>query len=134
MAETLHLKVVTPAGRVVDKPVFSCSATSIVGELCVLPGHRLLLTSLKAGRMVVETEGEEPATYAVDCGFLEAAPDRVNIITDHCLATSEINKEQVAEDIRELESLLKEQDIETVEGAQRARRLAWARAQLFLSE
>lgn len=134
MAETLHLKVVTPAGCVVDRPVLSCTATSDEGELCVLPGHCLLLTSLRAGRMVVESEGEAPVTYAVDRGFLEAAPDRVNVITDHCLAASDIHAAEVDEEIRDLESLLREQDIESVEGAQIARRLAWARAQLLISE
>ncbi len=133
MAETLHLKVVTPSGCVVDKPVLSCTATSDVGELCVLPGHRLLLTSLMAGRMVVETDGADASTFAVDRGFLEAAPGHVNVITDHCLAASKIDAEQVGAEIRELESLQKEHDIDSIEGTETTRRLAWARAQLLIS-
>ena len=39
MADTLHLKVVTPTGCVVDKPVTAFTARSEMGEFWVLFGY-----------------------------------------------------------------------------------------------
>ena len=129
MAETLHLKVVTPKGCVLDTPVESCTATATQGEICVLPGHCLLLTSLAAGRMIVKLE-EGKETFAVDQGFLEAAPNRVNVITDHCISADDIDVDHTLIEISELEKELENKDTASPEVQPTIRRLDWARARL----
>jgi F-type H+-transporting ATPase subunit epsilon len=134
MAETLHLKVVTPTGCVVDQRATAFTARSEMGELCILPGHCLLLTALVPGPMQVETADEPPTRYALDRGFLEAGPHAVNVITDHCLHPSDIDADQARKEIAELETALEAQGRETPEGNLTLQKLDWARARLSMAE
>ena len=130
MADTLHLKVVTPTGCVVDKPVTAFTARSEMGEFCVLPGHCLLLTALVPGPMKVEEAEREPTRFALDRGFLEAGPAAVNVITDHCLAARDIDADKAKEEIASLESELEARGSDTPEGKLTLQKLDWARARL----
>ena len=64
----------------------------------------------------------------------KAAPTRVNVITDCCLAALDIDLDQTQTEIADLESALKDQDVNTAEGAQTTRKLAWARARLLVAK
>jgi F-type H+-transporting ATPase subunit epsilon len=134
MAGTVHLKVVTPTGCVLDQPVKAFTARSDLGEFCILPGHCLLLTALVPGPMKVEASDKAPKSFALDRGFLEAGPDEVNVITDNCLAVEDIDADKTKLEIADLESALKDQDLETPGGKLSQRKLDWARARLSVVE
>jgi F-type H+-transporting ATPase subunit epsilon len=130
MTDALRLKVVTPKGCAVDETATAFTARSEVGEFCILPGHALLLTSIAAGRMIVKTEEGGPKTFALDNGFLEAGPDRVQVITDHCQAAEDVDEEAVRQEIASLEDQLKADDLSPADRAALNRKLAWAEARL----
>ena len=66
MAETLHRKVVTPTGCVVNQHVNTFTARSEMGEFCILPGHCLLLTALVPGLMKIEVAETEQIHQSLD--------------------------------------------------------------------
>ena len=130
MADSLDLKVVTPSGSLLDEKVASFTGCSDLGEFCILPEHRPLLASLVAGRMIVELEGGEKKVYALDRGFLEAGLDHVNVITERCLAVEELDKTEIANEIKELEAELKDLDQASEEAVELLQKLDWANVRL----
>ncbi len=129
MGKTLNLKVVTPNGPVVEKDVESFTARSTEGEFCVLPGHALLLTSIAAGRMIVKAD-EKDQTYALDTGFLEAGPEHIHVITDHCQAAGDVDTDSVKEEIAEIEKQLEDDGLDSAAQEELKRKLGWAEARL----
>lgn len=109
MEQEFQLKVVTPDGAVVDKPVVSLSVTTEAGEVTILPEHRLLLSSLEPGPMNARTD-DETESYVLDTGFLEVGPDHANIIADHCVKFSDLDSRQIDVEITHLEIELEEAD------------------------
>ncbi len=76
MGENLRLRVVTPNGPVLDEEAIAVTACSELGEFCVLPEHRPILSALSVGRLVVEhPEGRagfesEPLVEEPSCAWL----------------------------------------------------------------
>jgi F-type H+-transporting ATPase subunit epsilon len=132
MADSLDLKVVTPKGSLLNKKVASFTGCSDLGEFCILPEHRPLLASLVAGRMIVEQQGGEKKTYALDRGFLEAGIDHVNVITERCLAAEDLDKTEITSEKEELESELKDLDQGSPEASELLLKLDWAKVRLSI--
>ena len=125
---TLELKVVTPQGPVIDEIVEAVTARSDLGEFCVLPQHRLILAALEPGRLLVQQEGGSSRTFAIDKGFLEGGPDHANIITARCVEDDEIDPEEVAAEVAELEQQLAAMEIDDPKREGAIEALEWARA------
>ena len=82
MAHTIHVDIVSAEGQ-----LFSGEATWVYvpgsqGELGIAPRHAPLLTSLKAGEVRVQTEGQEEQLFYVGGGVLEVQPNLVTVLAD----------------------------------------------------
>ena len=79
---TLNLEVATPSGLKLQAEVESVSAPSVHGEFGVLPDHLPLLAALALWPPPRYTVGGKSKVAAVGPGFVEAEPDRVEVLTD----------------------------------------------------
>jgi ATP synthase F1 epsilon subunit len=131
---TLELKVVTPQGAVVGETVESVTARSDLGEFCVLPMHRLILAALEPGRLLVQREGGEKVTYAIDKGFLEGGPDHANVITARCVEATDVDAAEVEAEIEELQKQLDEMEITDPKRPGTIEALEWAKAKQSVVE
>jgi F-type H+-transporting ATPase subunit epsilon len=82
MANSIHLDIVSAEGQ-----IFSGEATMVFvpgsqGELGIAPRHAPLLTTLKAGEVRVQSEGQEEQSFYVGGGSLEVQPNRVTVLAD----------------------------------------------------
>ena len=125
MADTFHLHVVTPSGAALKAEVSSLTITSKQGEITVLPGHCLLLSALRPGRMVTAAPNDAPKTYAVAGGYLEAGADHVNVICDRCKAADAVDADALPIQIADLEKKLAELDPESPELSVTDQELKW---------
>jgi len=87
----LTLEIVTPEGRVLEKPADTVVLTTASGEIGILPGHIPLATMLEAGSLRIGT-GATTESLVVGRGFAMIENDRVSVLTD-----SAINEEQIDE-------------------------------------
>lgn len=78
------LEIVTPTKLVLRKSVNSFTGPGAVGEFGILPGHRPLLASLRAG-LACYREGTTEHRLAIGPGFAELDNDRIIILTDKVL-------------------------------------------------
>jgi F-type H+-transporting ATPase subunit epsilon len=82
MAHTIHVDIVSAEGE-----IFSGEATMVFvpgsqGELGIAPRHAPLLTTLKAGEVRVQAEGQEELSFYVGGGALEVQPHLVTVLAD----------------------------------------------------
>ena len=129
MAETLKLKVVTPKGSSIDMNALSVTACSEVGEFCILPQHRPILASLRAGRFMVATEEGDTLSFVTNTGFIEGGPGQVNVLTSECVNLVQLDGKSIDTEIGEIAStLLKLSDSDRGTRAALENRLAFVMA------
>lgn len=131
MAETLHLRVVTPERLLLDEEVSEVTAPGTAGEFGVLPNHITFLSSLQPGRLTYKQEGQT-RTIFVSGGFAEVVNNVMTVLADSAEFADEIDLELARAALREAEEslkLLSPTDSSFVE-AQAAQRRAQARVEV----
>lgn len=92
---SLHLRILTPTGTVVDCPVKEVSATGLEGEFGVLAGHLPFLTALKIGPAVfTEAESFEPRYFALGSGYAEIYGSHITLFVDSAEEAAQIDVER----------------------------------------
>jgi F-type H+-transporting ATPase subunit epsilon len=94
MADTLptsfQLTVVTRERRIIDVQSNEVELPASDGEIGVLPGHTPLLTTLRVGQMRYRSEGEIHR-IVISWGFAEILPDRVIVLAERGILSTEID-------------------------------------------
>ncbi len=131
----LTLEVATPTGLKLRTEAESVAAPSVNGEFSVLPGHLPLLAALQCG-LLKYVVGGKSMVAAVGPGFVEAEPDRVEVLTELFERPEDIDAEDTRKELREAEGALAKFG-EVHEGAEYAelqRDIDWALAKLAARE
>lgn len=129
MAGGLRLEVATPTGLALKAETESIQAPSEQGELGVLPGHRPLLATMRAG-VLRYTHGGKTHVFAVGPGFLEIEPDHVEVLTDTFKRPEEIDRAATAKDLAAAQERQKsfQGRLEGSDYLEIARAIEWAEA------
>lgn len=106
MAETLHLRVVTPERLLLDEAVDEVTAPGTIGEFGVLPNHITFLSSLQPGRLSYQ-RGGQARLLAVSGGFAEVTDNMMTVLTDSAEFADEINVERARAALQAAEESLK---------------------------
>ncbi len=93
MAQKLTLEMVTPYGLVLAEEVDMIVASGTLGEFAVLPGHAMLLTSLKIGELTYVQDGK-PFYLSLNQGHFELVDDKVTILVETAERAEEIDLER----------------------------------------
>ena len=101
----LAVSIVTPYGEIFSGDVDSITMPGVDGEFGVLYGHSNLLSLLKAG--VIEIfQGQSRELVAIDWGYAEVTPSKVDIIANGAVAIGGQNETGVSEAIANAKELL----------------------------
>jgi F-type H+-transporting ATPase subunit epsilon len=135
VAESLQLEVATPTGLVLRTECEWVQAPSVEGEFGILPNHLPLLAALKCGVLKYRTAGKEHVV-AIGPGFIEAEPDRVELLTDLFALPTAIDVEQVKQELTKAEEELRKfpEAYEGPEYNELQRNVDWAHARLIAAE
>jgi len=102
----MHLEVVTVERTVVSADVSALTATTVDGQISILPGHLSLVTLLQPGELKVRRDREESLLF-VSGGFLQIAADDVVVLADACEYAGEIDIQRAEAARQRAEDLLK---------------------------
>ncbi len=92
----IHLTVVTPARKLVDRQVDEVVLPGKEGSFGVLPGHAPLLSALKVGEIMYR-QGSESRFVSVAWGFTEVLADKVSVLADIAENAEDIDIERARE-------------------------------------
>ena len=82
MANTIHVDIVSAEGQIFSGEASMVFVPGSLGELGIAPRHAPLLTTLSAGEVRVQTEGQEEQSFYVGGGALEVQPHLVTVLAD----------------------------------------------------
>jgi F-type H+-transporting ATPase subunit epsilon len=83
----MKLEIVAPLGKIYEGEVKEITLPGEDGEFGVLEGHAPLVSTLKAGVVDIKKDnGEE--LVAINWGYVEVTPKKVNIIVDEAVPLS----------------------------------------------
>ena len=82
MAHTIHVDIVSAEGEIFSGEATMVFAPGSQGELGIAPRHAPLLTTLKAGEVRVQAEGQEEHVFYVGGGALEVQPHLITVLAD----------------------------------------------------
>jgi F-type H+-transporting ATPase subunit epsilon len=82
MANTIHIDIVSAEGQIFSGEASMVFVPGSQGELGIAPRHAPLLTTLKAGEVRVQAEGNEELSFYVGGGALEVQPHIVTVLAD----------------------------------------------------
>jgi len=82
MAGTIHVDIVSPEGQMFSGDASMVFAPGAEGEIGIAPRHAPLLTTLTAGVVRVQVEGQEEQSFYVGGGALEVQPHAVSVLAD----------------------------------------------------
>ncbi len=92
MADTFQFELVSPERRLASGQAKAVRLPGADGDLMAMPDHAPLVTTLRPGMLIVETEnGEEE--YAVTGGFAQITADSAKVLADEALPKSEVTAE-----------------------------------------
>jgi F-type H+-transporting ATPase subunit epsilon len=120
MAGTFKLEIVTPEAVTFSEDVDMVTLPGSEGEMGIYPKHVPLVTQLTPGEVVVVKNGQY--TYlAIGEGFVQITGERVAILTDMALHSTNIDEAQAEEARKRAEARLQEklsgEELASVSGA-----------------
>jgi len=133
MAMTMKLNIVSA-----EKEIFSNLAEMVIapgemGDLGILPQHSQLLSTLKAGEVIITEQGGNEESVYISGGLLEVQPHVVTILSDTALRASDLDEYAAQAAKQRAEDALKDQESE-INFAKAEAQLVEAIAQLKLIE
>ena len=92
MAHTIHVDIVSPEGQMFSGEATMVFAPGVEGEIGIAPRHAPLLTTLTAGVVRVQSEGQEEQSFYVGGGALEIQPSKVSVLADTAARAHDIDE------------------------------------------
>lgn len=101
----IQFKIVTPERVVFEDEVDSVTLPTRAGEITVLPSHIPLVSTLKAGEILVKKSGEE-TPMAISGGLVEVTENKLVVLADTAERIEEIDEARAEEGRRKAQELL----------------------------
>lgn len=133
MAMTMRLNIVSA-----EKEIFSHLAEMVIvpgaqGDLGIMPQHSQLLSTLKAGEVIITEQGGGKESIYVSGGILEVQPHVVTILSDTALRASDLDEASAQKSKERAEEILGDQETK-IDFAKAEAQLAEAVVQLKMIE
>ncbi|MCP1223986.1 ATP synthase F1 subunit epsilon [Sebaldella sp. S0638] len=115
MAKSFSIEAITPSGTAFSTTAEFLKLRTVNGDIGIMADHMPLVTELSYGEMIVKQEKGSEMRYYIDGGFMEVNKERVLILGDEIIESSQIDIEraQREKEIEEskLSKLKEEEDI-----------------------
>ena len=129
MADTLQFELVSPERLLRSEAVEMVVVPGGEGNFGVLPGHSLLISTVRPGLIEIYEAGKVKDRLFVAGGFAEVTPERCTVLADEAVPLPDLNRAVLEGEARELETRLNASTDEAVK-AQARRLLAVVDAKL----
>jgi F-type H+-transporting ATPase subunit epsilon len=104
MSKKIKFKIVTPERTVFEQEVDQITLPVVDGEVTIMPDHRSYIAALKAGEVMLKSEGKE-ILLVVSSGFIEFNDNVLVVLADTAEAAEEIDIKRAEEARQRAEDL-----------------------------
>ena len=108
MGITMHVDIVSAEEAIYSGPAEMVVASSVDGDVGIMPRHSPMLTMLKPGEVRVIKVGGEAEFYYVSGGMLEVLPHTVTVLADTALRAESVDEAAAIRAKEEAEQALKD--------------------------
>lgn len=115
MADMVEFELVSPQKLVKSEAVEMVVVPGGDGDIGVLPGHSLLISTLRPGVIDIHEGGKVRESIFVGGGFCEVSPERCTVLAEEATPVGEIDKADAEARLSEANSALS-----SAEGGDRA--------------
>jgi F-type H+-transporting ATPase subunit epsilon len=108
MADKLQFELVSPEKLLLSEPVAMVVVPGGEGNFGVLPGHALLISTVRPGVIDVYSEDQQRVSERIFVagGFAEVTPERCTVLADEALPLSALDRAALEEEARRLAATL----------------------------
>lgn len=103
MAETFQFELVSPERLLMSEPAEQVVVPGTEGYLTVMKGHAPFMSTMRPGVVDVTREGSAVERIFVRGGFADVSVNGLTILAEQAIPLAEVNREELAQDIRNLE-------------------------------
>ncbi|MEQ8709059.1 MAG: ATP synthase F1 subunit epsilon [Rhodospirillales bacterium] len=93
MADTLEFELVSPESLLLSEAVEMVVVPGGDGDIGVLPGHSLLIGTVRPGVIDIHEGGKVKEQIFVAGGFAEVTPERCTVLAEEAMPLSELTVE-----------------------------------------
>jgi F-type H+-transporting ATPase subunit epsilon len=106
MAATVQFELVSPERLLRSEEVEMVVVPGTEGNFGVLPGHALLISTVRPGLIEIFEGGRVRERIFVAGGFAEVNPERCTVLADEAIPLPDLNRAVLEGEARELEARL----------------------------
>jgi F-type H+-transporting ATPase subunit epsilon len=101
----LKLEIISPKEKVFSTEAKEVILTTESGEIGLLTGHIPLITQLKLGALKVINDSSQEV-FAIKGGYAQLVSDKISILTDEAIASSDLEASEIEQAINNVEKQL----------------------------
>ncbi|MEA2780984.1 MAG: F-type H+-transporting ATPase subunit epsilon [Rhodospirillaceae bacterium] len=101
MAEQIQFELVSPEQLLVSRPVEMVVVPGSEGDFGVLPGHALLISTVRPGVIAVFDNGQVQERIFVAGGFAEVTGERCTVLAEQALPVEQIDRAAVEAELKD---------------------------------
>ena len=105
--QKINFKIVTPERTLFESKVDQATLPVSDGQVTIMPDHRSYIAALKAGEVMLKTDGKE-TLLVVSSGFIEFNDNKLVVLADTAEAAAEIDIARAEEARKRAEELKNE--------------------------
>ena len=106
MADTIQFELVSPTKVVASQAVDMVVVPGGEGDLGVLPGHSLLIGTVRPGVIDIHEGGKVTNSIFVAGGFVEVNPDTCTVLVEEATAVTDIDKTAAGQRLQDAQKAL----------------------------
>jgi len=90
MTDTVEFELVSPQKLLKSEPVEMVVVPGAEGDFGVLPGHSLLIATVRPGVINIHRDGEVADRIFIAGGFAEVSPERCTVLAEEAVPVGDI--------------------------------------------
>jgi len=106
MADTVRFELVSPEKLLLAEDVRMVVVPGGEGNFGVLPGHSLLISTVRPGIIDVYKANEVSERIFVSGGFAEVTPERCTVLADEAMPVSALNRTEIEDSLKQIDATI----------------------------
>jgi len=106
MADTVEFELVSPQRLLKSEPVEMVVIPGAEGDFGVLPGHSLLIATVRPGVIDIHRDGAVAEKIFVAGGFAEVSPERCTVLAEEAVPVGDIDRAEAEKRLEDAKAAL----------------------------